>query len=61
MSLSYAEELRAQVVKFEQEIRKAETAGKDCDGDRVSSGDEFISLPIRCARAWGLCTDHYAK
>jgi hypothetical protein len=36
MSLSYAEELRAQVVKFEQEIREAETAGKDCDGDRIA-------------------------
>ncbi len=36
MSLSYAEELRAQVEKFEQEIREAESAGKDCDGDLVA-------------------------
>jgi len=36
MSLSYTDELQAQVEKLEKEILEAETAGKDSDGDRVA-------------------------
>jgi hypothetical protein len=36
MSLSFVDELRAQVEKLEKEIQKAEAAGKDSGGDRVA-------------------------
>jgi hypothetical protein len=36
MSLSFLEELRAQVEKLEKEILEAEAAGKDSGGDRLA-------------------------
>ena len=36
MSLSFVDELQAQVEKLEKEILKAEAAGKDSGGDRVA-------------------------
>jgi hypothetical protein len=36
MSLSFVDELQAQVEKLEKEILEAEAAGKDSGGDRVA-------------------------
>ncbi len=36
MSLSFVDELQAQVERFEKEILEAEAAGKDSGGDRVT-------------------------
>ena len=36
MSLSFVEELRAQVERLEEKILEAEAAGKDSGGDRVA-------------------------
>ena len=36
MSLSFVEDLQAQVERLEEEILKAEAAGKDRGGDRVA-------------------------